>query len=75
MYLYPSLVTRLRHFRHMNTQEILTMVHLINILQKALSQAKIEISIEPCNEVNVPVYLHKTDELYEWPVKKIKILL
>ena len=44
----------------------------INILQKALSQAKINISIEPCNEVNVPVYFHKTDKLYEWPVKKSK---
>ena len=45
----------------------------INILHKALSQAKI--SIEPCNVLNVLVYFHKTDELYEWPVKKIKILL
>ena len=44
----------------------------INIRQKALNQAKYNISIEPCNEVNVPVYFHKTDELYEWPVKKSK---
>ena len=42
------------------------------ILQKALTEAGISISIEPCGDVRVPVVLHKTDELYEWSIKKSK---
>ena len=37
----------------------------INILQKALSAAKINISIEPCRDMDVPVYVHKSDEFYK----------
>ena len=44
----------------------------INILQKALTEAGINISIEPCGDIRVPVFLHKTDELYEWSIKKSK---
>ena len=42
----------------------------INILQKALSAAKISISIEPCRDMDVPVYVHRSDEFYEWPINK-----
>ena len=44
----------------------------INILQKALRAAKIDVSIEPCRDTNVPVYVHNSDELYDWPIKKSK---
>ena len=44
----------------------------INILQKALTEAGINIPIEPCGDIRVPVFLHKTDELYEWSIKKSK---
>ena len=44
----------------------------INILQKALTEAGINISIEPCGDIRIPVFLHKTDELYEWSMKKSK---
>ena len=30
----------------------------INILQKALREAKIDVSIEPCRDTNFPVYVH-----------------
>ena len=43
-----------------------------NILQKALREARIHISIEPCGDTSIPVYLHKRDELYEWSIKKIQ---
>ena len=36
----------------------------INILQKALNQAKVDISIDPTRDVNIPIYLHHTDETY-----------
>ena len=44
----------------------------INILQKALREAKIDVSIEPCRDTNVPVYVHNSDKLYDWPIKKSK---
>ena len=44
----------------------------INILQKALTEAGINISIEPCGDIRVPVFLHKTDGLYEWSTKNSK---
>ena len=44
----------------------------INILQKALREAIIDVSIEPCRDTNVPVYVHNSDELYDWPIKKSK---
>ena len=40
------------------------------ILDVALSAAKINISIEPCRDIDVPVYVHKSDEFYEWPINK-----
>ena len=40
------------------------------MLKKALTEAGISISIEPCGDVRVPIFLHKTDELYEWSIKK-----
>ena len=44
----------------------------INIPQKALSAAKINISIEPCRDMDVPVYVYKSNEFYEWPINKSK---
>ena len=44
----------------------------INILQKALREAKIDVSIESCRDTNVPVYVHNSDELYDWPIKESK---
>ena len=35
----------------------------INILQEALREAKLDVSIEPCRDPNVPVYIHNSDEL------------
>ena len=47
----------------------------INILQKALKQAKVDISIEPTRNVNIPIYLHHTDETYNWGIKRSKFFM
>ena len=44
----------------------------INILQKALRSAKINISIEPVKDANMPTHSHHTDEEYNWSIKKSK---
>ena len=44
----------------------------INILQKALKQAKVDISTEPTRNVNIPIYFHHTDETYNWGIKRSK---
>ena len=33
---------------------------------------KINISIEPYRDIDVPVYVHKSDEFYEWSIKRSK---
>ena len=42
----------------------------INILQKALNQAKVNITVEPTKDVNIPVYFHHTDEKYSFLFKR-----
>ena len=44
----------------------------ISILQTALKQAKVDISIEPTRNVNIPFYFHHTDETYNWGIKRSK---
>ena len=44
----------------------------INILQKALRSAKINISIEPVKDANIPTHSHHNDEEYNWSIKKSK---
>jgi len=42
----------------------------INILQSAIKNAKITLSNQPNNDVNIPIYLHHTNELYNWEAKR-----
>ena len=44
----------------------------INILQKALNQAKVDISIDPTRDVDIPIYFHHTDEIYNWSIQRSK---
>ena len=44
----------------------------INILQKDLNQAKVDISIDPTRDVDIPIYFHHTDEIYNWSIQRSK---
>ena len=44
----------------------------INILQTAPRSAKINISIEPVKDANIPTHSHHTDKEYNWRTKKSK---
>ena len=44
----------------------------INILRKALNQAKVDISIDPTRDVDIPIYFHHTDEIYNWSIQGSK---
>ena len=44
----------------------------VHILQNALKQAKVTLSIEPTRDTNIPIYFHHTDEIYTWGPHKSK---
>ena len=44
----------------------------VHILQNALKQAKVTLSIEPTRDTNIPIHFHHTDEIYTWGPHKSK---
>ena len=44
----------------------------INILQNALNQAMVDISIDPTRDDDIPIYCHQTDEIYNWSNQRSK---
>ena len=44
----------------------------IHILQNALKQAKVTLSIEPTRDTNIPIHFHHADEIYTWGPHKSK---
>ena len=47
-------------------------IQRVHIPQKALNQAKVDISIDPTRDVDVPIYFHHTDEIYSWSIQRSK---
>ena len=44
----------------------------VHILQNALKQAKVTLSIDPTRDTNIPIHFHHTDEIYTWGPHKSK---
>ena len=38
--------------------------------QKALNQAKVDISFDPTRDVDIPIYFYHTDEIYTWSIQR-----